>query len=250
MILDEINKANVVAFKEKNAVIKDVISVIKSRAKLLEVEKRTKNETLTDADMATLIQKLIKELTEAKENYLKVGNDVEVKNLEEQIAFCEKFLPKKLTTEEVKNIIMRWLLTTVTKETTCGAYNRLADEMAAVCEGMNDGSRTSENASFAASIAAMTACEEIIGGRADDGVNEDLIYAFDASVVKTVGKDALSTVIAGLQGKEEDGTSRLNKARVDGIKTNFEISIYNTRIARAVLDEVIEYSKTLTVPKE
>ena len=106
MILDEINKANVVAFKEKNAVIKDVISVIKSRAKLLEVEKRTKNETLTDADMATLIQKLIKELTEAKENYLKVGNDVEVKNLEEQIAFCEKFLPKKLTTEEVKNIIL------------------------------------------------------------------------------------------------------------------------------------------------
>lgn len=155
-----------------------------------------------------------------------------------------------ITTEEVKNIIMRWLLTTVTKETTCGAYNRLADEMAAVCEGMNDGSRTSENASFAASIAAMTACEEIIGGRADDGVNEDLIYAFDAPVVKTVGKDALSTVIAGLQGKEEDGTSRLNKARVDGIKTNFEISIYNARIARAVLDEVIEYSKTLTVPKE
>ena len=155
-----------------------------------------------------------------------------------------------ITTEEVKNIIMRWLLTTVTKETTCGAYNRLADEMAAVCEGMNDGSRTSENASFAASIAAMTACEEIIGGRADDGVNEDLIYAFDASVVKTVGKDALSTVIAGLQGKEENGTSRLNKARVDGIKTNFEISIYNARIARAVLDAVIEYSKTLTVPKE
>lgn len=155
-----------------------------------------------------------------------------------------------ITTEEVKNIIMRWLLTTVTKETTCGAYNRLADEMAAVCEGMNDGSRTSENASFAASIAAMTACEEIIGGRADDGVNEDLIYAFDASVVKTVGKDALSTVIAGLQGKEEDGTSRLNKARVDGIKTNFEISIYNARITHAVLDAIIEYSKTLPVPKE
>lgn len=155
-----------------------------------------------------------------------------------------------ISTEEVKNIIMRWLLTTVTKETICGVYNRLANEMAAVCEGMNDGSRTSENASFAASIAAMTACEEIIGGRADDGVNDDLIYAFDTPVVKTVGKDALSTVVAGLQGKEEDGTSRLNKARVDGIKTNFEISIYNARIARSVLNEVIEYSKTLTVPKD
>ena len=106
MILDEINKANVVAFKEKNAVIKDIISVIKSRAKLLEVEKRTKNESLTDADMANLIQKLIKELLEAKDNYLKVQNAEEVKNIEEQISFCEKYLPKKLSQDEIKNIIL------------------------------------------------------------------------------------------------------------------------------------------------
>ena len=106
MILDEINKANVVAFKEKDSITKDIISVIKSRAKLLEVEKRTKNEAITDADMATLIQKLIKELQEAKDNYTKVGNQTEVNNITKQIEFCEKYLPKKLSCDEIKSIIM------------------------------------------------------------------------------------------------------------------------------------------------
>ena len=106
MIIDEINKANVQAFKERNAVIKDVISVIKSRVKLLEVEKRTTGTELKDADVVQLIQKLIKELTEAVENYKKVNNNEEVENLEKQIAFCQGYLPKALSKEEIKNIIL------------------------------------------------------------------------------------------------------------------------------------------------
>ena len=106
MILEEINKANVQAFKEKNALVKDIISVIKSRAKLLEVEKRTKGEQVTDADMANLIQKLIKELAEAVDNYKKVNNVAEVENLQKQIDFCKTFLPKTLSKEEIKNIIV------------------------------------------------------------------------------------------------------------------------------------------------
>lgn len=106
MILEEINKANIQAFKEKNTLVKDVVSVIKSRAKLLEVEKRVKGEALTDADMATLIQKLIKEYEESVENYKKVNNMTEVEYIEKQIAFCKTFLPKALSCEEIKAIIM------------------------------------------------------------------------------------------------------------------------------------------------
>ena len=106
MVLEEINKANVQAFKEKNALVKDVISLIKSRAKLLEVEKRTKNEELTDSDIYNVIQKLIKELEESKDNYAKVNNTQEVENLTKQVEFCKNFLPKALTKEEIKQIIM------------------------------------------------------------------------------------------------------------------------------------------------
>ncbi|MBE7082801.1 MAG: hypothetical protein E7378_03930 [Clostridiales bacterium] len=106
MVLDEINKANVVAFKEKDAAKKDVISLIKSRAKLLEVEKRTKNEAVSDSDIYSLIQKLIKELEEGVENYKKVNNQAEVQVLEKQIDFCKTFLPKMLSKEEIKSILM------------------------------------------------------------------------------------------------------------------------------------------------
>jgi len=105
MILEQINKENVIAFKEKNTLVKDIISVIKSREKLLEIEKRTKNETVTDADIVKLLQKLIKELEEALENYKKVNNEGEVNNITVQIKFCEKFLPKFLEKDEIKNII-------------------------------------------------------------------------------------------------------------------------------------------------
>ena len=102
MIIDEINKANVQAFKEKNTLVKDIISIIKSRAKLIEVDKRVKGEQLTDNDVMQLIQKLIKELEEQKENYLKVNNVSEVENLAKQIEFCKTYLPKAL----IKNIIL------------------------------------------------------------------------------------------------------------------------------------------------
>ena len=105
MVLEEINKANIQAFKEKNSVIRDVISLIKSRAKLAEVDKRTKNEELTDSDVFAIIQKLIKELEEQQENYKKVNNETEVQVLQKQIEFCKGFLPKALSKDEIKEII-------------------------------------------------------------------------------------------------------------------------------------------------
>ena len=106
MIIEEINKANIQAFKEKNTLVKDIISIIKSRAKLIEVDKRVKGEQLTDNDVIQLIQKLIKELEEQKDNYLKVNNFVEVENLIKQIDFCKTYLPKALTKDEIKSIIL------------------------------------------------------------------------------------------------------------------------------------------------
>lgn len=106
MILEQINKANVQAFKDKNTLVKDVISVIKGRAKLVEVEKRTTGGELCDADIVKIIQKLIKELEEQQENYKKVNNTQEAENIGKQIEFCKEYLPKMLTKEEIKNIII------------------------------------------------------------------------------------------------------------------------------------------------
>ena len=56
--------------------------------------------------MVSLLQKLIKELQEAVENYKKVNNEQEIAVLNEQIAFCEGFLPKMMSLDEIKTIIL------------------------------------------------------------------------------------------------------------------------------------------------
>ncbi len=106
MILDKINEANLTAFKNKDTLTKDIISVIKSRAKLIEVEKRVSGTEITDADVVGLIQKLIKELEEQTQNYLKVNNTQEAENIQAQINFCKGFLPQMLSKEQIKTIIL------------------------------------------------------------------------------------------------------------------------------------------------
>jgi len=105
MIVEEINKANIEALKNKDANAKTILSIIKNKFKLAEIEKRSKGEQLQDADCFQILQKTIKELKEEKENYEKVNNTVEIANIEAQISVVSKFLPKMLSREEIVKII-------------------------------------------------------------------------------------------------------------------------------------------------
>ena len=72
----------------------------------MQVEKKAKGEEMTDADTTQILLKLVKELEEEAENYKKVNNAVEVENVLKQKAVVERFLPKMLTKEEIKDIIL------------------------------------------------------------------------------------------------------------------------------------------------
>lgn len=105
MILDEINKANIEALKNKDEVAKTILSIVKNKFKLAEIEKRTKNEELNDSDCVQILQKTLKELSEEKENYLKVNNNLEAENIQKQADVISKFLPQMMSKDEIKNII-------------------------------------------------------------------------------------------------------------------------------------------------
>lgn len=105
MILDEINKANIEALKNKDEVAKTILSIVKNKFKLAEIEKRTKNEELKDSDCVQILQKTLKELSEEKENYLKVNNNLEAENIQKQADVISKFLPQMMSKDEIKNII-------------------------------------------------------------------------------------------------------------------------------------------------
>ena len=81
MIYDEIKKANVQAMKDKDTVARSFYSVLLNKIKLEEIRKREKGEALVDGDVFSILQKTIKELSDEKEGYEKVGNEEEVKNI-------------------------------------------------------------------------------------------------------------------------------------------------------------------------
>ena len=105
MIIEEINKANIEALKNKDANAKTILSIVKNKFKLLEIEKRSKGEEILDADCIQILQKTIKELNEEQENYRKVNNNEEINNIELQKNVINKFIPQMMSSDEIKEII-------------------------------------------------------------------------------------------------------------------------------------------------
>ena len=106
MLIDEINKAKVVAFKNKDEQAKNAIGNVKSKFLLMQCEKRAKGEEMTDADTVQILLKISKELDEELENYKRVNNTLEMENIQKQKATIESFLPKMMSIEEIKEIIL------------------------------------------------------------------------------------------------------------------------------------------------
>lgn len=105
MIFEDIKKANVQAMKDKDVVARSIYSVLMNKLKLEEIKKREKGEELSDADASNILQKAVKELTEERENYQKVGNQEQAETIAKQIKIVEGYLPKMLAREEIAKII-------------------------------------------------------------------------------------------------------------------------------------------------
>jgi len=106
MIEEQIKKANIEAMKNKDAVARAFYSVLLNKILLEKIAKGDRQNPLPDADLSNLIQKVIKELNDEKENFAKVGNVEEIERLSKQIELATSYLPKQLSKEEIKDIIL------------------------------------------------------------------------------------------------------------------------------------------------
>ena len=105
MLIDELKKANIEAMKNKDKDRRAILSVVLTRYQNKLVEARSVGKELTDADLLEIIQKVLKELGDEKEGYLKVGNEEKAKSIDIQIETLSQYLPKQLTEEEIREII-------------------------------------------------------------------------------------------------------------------------------------------------
>lgn len=106
MIYQQLKEANVAAFKNHDANARAILSVLLNKIKLVEIEKRTANADLTDADVVAVLQKTLKELDEERQAFERAGRTENVQALNAQIAFVSAYLPKMMTDEEIKAEIL------------------------------------------------------------------------------------------------------------------------------------------------
>lgn len=105
MLIDELKKAQMEALKTKDTLKRSVLQIVTGKVKLAEIEKRTKNESLTDDDVLLVINKVIKELDEEILAFKNANRTEKVEELTLQKQILEAYLPAKLTEEEIKEII-------------------------------------------------------------------------------------------------------------------------------------------------
>ena len=90
------------AMKEKNEIKKNAIQMV--RAGIVQIEK-DKGIELTDEQIIELISKEVKKRKDSIADYEKGGREDLVNQINEEISYLEKYLPKQLTEEEITVIV-------------------------------------------------------------------------------------------------------------------------------------------------
>lgn len=105
-MLEEINAKYITAMKEKDTETKAILSIVKNKIMLASIDKRANNEELTDAEIVGIVQKCVKEVEEEIIGFQNAGRSEQVAVLEKQKSALTGFLPKMMSEEEIKNIIL------------------------------------------------------------------------------------------------------------------------------------------------
>ncbi|QUH26909.1 GatB/YqeY domain-containing protein [Serpentinicella alkaliphila] len=91
------------AMKNKDTVGKNVITMIRSDIKQMEVDKRIE---ASDEDIIEIISRQLKQRRDAKEEFQNGNRQDLVEQCESEIEVLLKYLPKQLSEEEVREIVI------------------------------------------------------------------------------------------------------------------------------------------------
>lgn len=97
---EKINKEYIEAFKAKNTVAKNLLSVIKGEIQT--IEKNTNVENLSDEDVTKILNKTVKSL---KETLKSLTESEKIASVQTELNIVESYLPKQLSVEEIQSKI-------------------------------------------------------------------------------------------------------------------------------------------------
>ena len=130
MLRDEINNALKEAMKAKNERAVSTLRMVNAALKNADIEARGSGKpALVDADVLSILQKMIKQRQESVELYQKGGRDDLVQQEQQEIAVISGYLPKQMSDDEVKAAIAA-----AVKETGASSMKDMGRVMAALKE--------------------------------------------------------------------------------------------------------------------
>lgn len=107
MLRDEINDALKQAMKARNERTVSTLRLVNSTLKNADIEARGSGKpALTDADVLSVLQKMIKQRQELKELYDKGGRPELAAQEDEEIVIISAYLPKQMSDEEMQAAIL------------------------------------------------------------------------------------------------------------------------------------------------
>ena len=104
-LIDKIDEKYKSSIKEKDSNSINTLRLIRSAIKDKEISNRGKQETITDADVLSLLQNLVKQRKDSIEAFKKANRQDLIDKESLEISVIEKFLPKKKSENEIKEII-------------------------------------------------------------------------------------------------------------------------------------------------
>jgi uncharacterized protein YqeY len=105
VLRDDINNALKEAMKAKEERKISTLRLVNSTFKNADIEARGSGKTLSDADLLSVLQKMIKQRQESKELYEKGGRPELAQQEAEEIAIIQSYLPKQMSDAEMAKAI-------------------------------------------------------------------------------------------------------------------------------------------------
>ena len=94
-----------VALKNKDTNAQNVMGVLIAAYQKAESDKKVKGQEMTDADMVSILNKVLKELEDEKAMYESANRTVEAANSLAQMEIVKSYMPAMMSEEEVRKVI-------------------------------------------------------------------------------------------------------------------------------------------------
>ena len=92
--------------KERNKDAVSAYNTLINKVMLIGIDKKSKGEELTDADVYTAVVKVEKELIEERDAFAKAGREESVASLNNQISAISVYKPVTISEERIREIIL------------------------------------------------------------------------------------------------------------------------------------------------